>query len=217
MYKGMCECFSIPATSALPVFVEGDSDTLGQRVFSRRDFVGLKMEYAGKPVLMLGIHLKAGFLVAMKDSDGKNLPMFDQLSAADGLIRSEFFRFAQARKAREVIDGFLIENPNGEVVAAGDFNARDGDVPLRIVQGVLKGTDDSLGDAADWLPESERISFGGRKLVDHILLSSRMAGGIHGVRILSQGEKPAKDVSPTPTAIGSDHPPLVVEIEIKAV
>lgn len=54
------------------------------------------MEYARKPVLMLGIHLKAGFLVAMKDSNGKNLPMSDQLSAADGLIRSEFFRFALA-------------------------------------------------------------------------------------------------------------------------
>lgn len=29
MYKGKCECFSIPATSALPVFVKGDTDALG--------------------------------------------------------------------------------------------------------------------------------------------------------------------------------------------
>ena len=214
IYKGTCECFSIPATSALPVFVEGDADMLAQRIFSRRDFVGMNMEYAGRLMLMLGLHLKAGFLVAMKDSNGRNLPIYDQLSAADGLIRSEFFRFAQARKAREVIDRFLVENPDGDVVVAGDFNARDGDVLLRIVQGVLKGVDDSLADTADWLPGLERVSFGGRKLVDHILISSRMAAAICDVRILNQGEKPPKDVSPTPAAIGSDHPPLVVDLDI---
>lgn len=35
-------CESIPATSALPVFIEGDVDTIGPRIWSRRDFVHMK-------------------------------------------------------------------------------------------------------------------------------------------------------------------------------
>ena len=213
IYKKPGEWYTVPATTALPVFNKRDKDTVGPRVFSRRDFVCVQGTYLDAPLLMLGLHLKAGFLMGMKDAENKDMPMRDQVSAADGLIRSEFFRFAQAKQARTVIDAFLAENPQGNVVVAGDFNSRDGDVPLRIIQGVLKERDDVLANATDWLPEVERTSFGGRRLVDHILLSKSLATTIKNVQILNEGEKESKDIAPTPLAIKSDHPPIIVDVQ----
>ena len=212
MSKSDLDCFSVPATNSLPVFVEGDEDTLGPRVFSRRDFVAVRMEHAGKPLLMLGVHFKAGFLVSEKDGAGSDIPMKYQLAATDGLIRSEFFRFAQARAARQAIDLFLADNPDGEIVIAGDYNAREGDVLYRIVKGVLKEGENFLVNATDMLPENERVGVNGKKLIDHVMLSGNLAECVKSVRTLNEGAKESRDIPPIPLAVRSDHPAVVVEL-----
>jgi endonuclease/exonuclease/phosphatase family metal-dependent hydrolase len=212
LYRGEFSCSSVPAVSELPVFVQGDEDTLGPRIFSRRDFVRVQGEYAGKPLLLLGLHLKAGFLMPLNSLERNEFPIKGQLAAADGLIRSEAFRFAQAKAARQAADSFVQEHSDGQVVVAGDFNARESDAPYRIIQGVLKELPDALVSATDTLPESERVSLSGRSPVDHILLSRELAGRITSVRILNDGPREAKDVPPLATAVGSDHSPVLVEL-----
>ena len=49
-----CACTSIQAKSDhMPVFVEGDQDVIGPRIWSRRDFVFMKTIHEGKDINML--------------------------------------------------------------------------------------------------------------------------------------------------------------------
>jgi exonuclease III len=77
-----CVFESLPSFSPLPVFYEEDIDTLGARMFSRRDFISAKTTYGDNSLFLLGIHLKSNYAIAGKDPSGNNITMDSQISYA---------------------------------------------------------------------------------------------------------------------------------------
>jgi endonuclease/exonuclease/phosphatase family metal-dependent hydrolase len=218
LYKSQdCVCDSIPTTSAMPVFMEGDIDTLGPRIPSRRDFVKVTTTYKGNPLYLFGLHLKAKFLVPLKDSNKIDHAIETQVDAADAFIRSEMFTLAQARKMREVVDQALASDPKSAVIVAGDFNAVEKDASFRIVRGELKDRSDSLISLSGKIPRSDCFSFcrsNGEKIyIDHILFSKNLEPHAKSLQILNSGLSRHDYISPNRSFVESDHAPVVLELE----
>lgn len=206
---------SIPAISSLPVFVAGDVDTIGPRIWSRRDFVHLTTAYNGQPLHLLGIHIKSNFLMAEKTASGEDQPMESQAALADGLIRSELFRFAQAKKVREVIDGIFASEPEAYIVVGGDFNAEETNSVYRMIRGLNKKAPTTLAATNQDISPDQRFSLLGSDrnwLVDHLLVSQNLAGSVVNAEILTDKISDVKNVAPDPTLIASDHAPVVIEL-----
>lgn len=208
---------TIPAVSSLPVFVAGDSDILGSRIWPRRDFVHLETNFKGKTMHVLGVHIKSNFLMPQKSSDGTVLSMDDQISSADGLIRSEMFRYSQAKKLREVIDSLFSSDPKAMIVVAGDYNAEVNDSVYRIIKGVIADRPNSLFATSSRIDKNRRFSMAAAdskpsRLVDHILVSKNIESSIVGVQILNSDIRANNNTAPIPTSIASDHAPIVIEL-----
>ena len=217
LYKSKdCVCESIPATSSFPVFTEGDADTIGPRIWSRRDFVKITTDYKGKKLQMFGLHLKSRFFMRLKNKDKIDYPINSQIEAADALIRSDMFTFTQARKMREAIDEVFANNIAAQVLVAGDFNSSERDIPFRIIQGDMKDADDSLLTTIDQVPAEKRYSFvadSGKKLIDHILVSKNLRPHVISTNIINENLKHQVETAPIPSFIESDHAPLVIELD----
>ncbi len=210
-------CESIPAMTSLPVFIEGDTDVIGPRIWSRRDFVHMEMVWNGKKLHVVGVHIKANFLMPEKDVVGEAHPMKTQITAADGLIRSEVFRFSQAKKLRELIDTFFMADPDVLVIVGGDYNAEENYAVYRIIQGVINDAPDTLIEAGTKIEQEKRFSslsttLGRKRLLDHILISKNLEQYLSNVQILNENISSTKNVAPTPTLIGSDHAPVIIEL-----
>lgn len=203
---------SIPSVASIPVFVTGDKDTIGPRLWARRDFIYVKTSYEGKPLYLLGIHLKSNFAMPEQSEDRVAVSMDTQVGFADGMIRSELFRASQAKKARETIDQFFKEDPEAQVVVAGDFNTQSSNPIFRIIQGGIKKFPDSLISTAKLIPEAKRYSVlagEDKYLADHILLSKSLQPKIDSVEI--RNENLGKGES-TESRVESDHAAIVLEL-----
>jgi len=205
-------CDTIPAMTYLPVFVEGDADVLGSSMWSRRDFVYLRSTHRDKPLHVLGIHIKSNFLVALKNVDGEGYPIETQQDAADSIIRSELFRYSQAKKVREMIDGFFAEDPDAQVIVGGDFNAWESTTVYRIIKGVVKDRFDTLYTSAEHISPQKRYINPIGTLVDHILLSDNLKTTISQVQVFNEDIVEHKHTPDTIWYPGSDHPPVVVDL-----
>jgi exonuclease III len=211
-------CESIPAVTSLPVFIEGDTDTIGSRIWSRRDFVHMKTTWQGKKLHVVGVHIKANFLVPEKNTAGEVQSMTTQIATADGLIRSEVFRFSQAKKLRELIDTFFVADPNASVIVGGDFNAEENCAVYRIIRGVIEDSPDTLIESSLRVEQEKRFSslsttFGRMRLIDHILISKNLEPHLTDVQILNKNISSTKNVAPTPTLVGSDHAPIFINLK----
>lgn len=210
-------CKSIPVVAPLPVFIEGDNDTLGSRIWSRRDFVHLETEWNGKKLHAIGIHIKANFIMPEKSTNGEIRSMDTQIRAADGLIRSEVFRFSQAKRLRQLIDSLLVEDPEAYIVIGGDFNSEENYATFRIIQGVIKNAPDTLVEAGLDIEPEKRFSslsttLGRKRLLDHFLISKNLEPHVSNMRILNENIPTEKNVAPVPTLVGTDHAPVVMEL-----
>lgn len=211
-------CTSIPAVSSLPVFIKGDTDTLGLHMWSRRDFVHMETMWNSKKLHVINIHLKANFLMPEKTVEGEPLPMLTQITAADGLIRSEVFRFSQAKRVRELVDSLFANDQNATVLIGGDFNAEENYATFRIIQGVLPGAPDSLIEAGLDIESGRRFSslsttMGRKRLLDHILISKNLESHLQSVQILNENISADKNIAPIPTLVSTDHAPIIIELE----
>ena len=210
-------CESIPALTPLPVFVEGDTDVLGPRIWSRRDFVHMEMMWNGKKLHVVGVHVKANFLMPEKNTAGEARPIKTQITAADGLIRSEAFRFSQAKKLRELIDTFFATDPNASVIVGGDYNAEENYAVYRIIRGVINDAPDTLIEAGTKIEQEKRFSslsttLGRKRLLDHFLISKGLEQNLVSVQILNDNISENKNIAPNPDLVGSDHAPIVIEL-----
>jgi endonuclease/exonuclease/phosphatase family metal-dependent hydrolase len=211
-------CESIPALAPLPVFIEGDVDVMGSRIWSRRDFVHAEVTWHGEKLHVVDVHIKANFLMPEKNIVGEAHPMKTQVTAADGLIRSEVFRFSQAKKLRELIDTFFATDPNALVIVGGDLNAEENYAVFRIIQGVIKEAPDTLLEADSKIEREKRFSslsttLGRRRLLDHILISKNLETRLVNVQILNETISDNKNIAPNPTLVESDHAPVVIELK----
>ena len=210
-------CESIPALTSLPVFIEGDADVIGSRIWSRRDFVHMKTTWQGKKLHVIGIHIKANFLMPEKNSANVAKSMTTQITAADGLIRSEVFRFSQAKKLRELLDTFFADDPNASIIIAGDYNAEENYAVYRIIRGVINDAPDTLIEAGLNIEPEKRFSslsksLGRKRLLDHILISKNLEMYLGNIQILNDDISENKNIAPNPDMVGSDHAPVIIEL-----
>lgn len=210
-------CESIPALTSLPVFIEGDTDVIGSRIWSRRDFVHMETTWQNKKLHVVDAHIKANFLMPEKNTAGEYHLMKTQITAADGLIRSEVFRFSQAKRLRELIDSFFAAEPNASVVVGGDYNAEENYSVYRIIRGVINENPDTLVATSEKIEEEKRFSslttaLGRKRLLDHILISKNLEPRLANVQILNKNISDNKNIAPNPTMVGSDHAPVVIEL-----
>lgn len=210
-------CESIPALTTLPVFVEGDTDVLGSRIWSRRDFVHMEMMWNGKKIHIVNVHVKANFLMPEKNTANVSKLMTTQITAADGLIRSEVFRFSQAKKLRELIDTFFVTDPRASVIVGGDYNAEENYTVYRIIRGVINDASDTLIEAGTKIEQEKRFSslsttLGRKRLLDHFLISKSLEPHLADVQILNNNISENKNTAPNPALVGSDHAPVIIEL-----
>ncbi len=217
MYKSKdCICESIPTTTDFPVFAEGDTDSIGSRIYSRRAFVHLTTKYNDKPIHLFGLHLNARFFVHMQDKNKMPVEAKSQIEAADSLMRCEIFRFVQARKMRQVIDGLFLADKGAQIFVAGDFNSTIRETPFRTILGEFTTHDDSLVQLTSRIPIEKRYSFigdyDGKKLIDHVLISKNLDSSVKSFTILNADLVNHKNEWPKPSFVESDHAPLVLEL-----
>lgn len=179
----------------------------------------METTWNGKKLHVINIHLKANFLVPEKTVEGKPLPMPTQITAADGLIRSEVFRFSQAKRVRELVDSLFEANPDAYILIGGDFNAEENYATFRIIQGVLPGASDTLVEAGLDIEPARRFSslsttMGRKRLLDHFLLSKGLSSHLKNIQILNENisENINKTSAPTPTLVETDHAPVAMEL-----
>ncbi|MFZ4648346.1 MAG: endonuclease/exonuclease/phosphatase family protein [Patescibacteria group bacterium] len=215
LYKDSnAECQSVPAVAGLPVFIDGDIDVIGPRIYPRRDFAQLTTTYHGKKLHLISIHIKANFLMPKKNDTGDEMPMDTQISAADGRIRSEFFRMSQAKKVREMVDDFFVNDPDALVLVGGDFNAEEHSPILRIIGGEITEASDHLFSACQKVELEKRyssITKNRTRLLDHFLISKALVENIIKINILNDNLSDYEVIEPNPTAVMSDHAPIVIE------
>jgi exonuclease III len=189
-----CECFSVPTNTSLPVFDEEDEDVLGKRIWSRRDYVRVNTDYDGKPFSLMGVHIKARFMMYKGGSSfPESQESLTQVEAADATIRSEMFRLSQGKRIREEVDEIL--SPDTHVAVVGDFNTRRDTDLFKLIRGRLK---DKEGYLVDMLEHDG---------IDHVLVSQSLEGSVVEVK---RYEELVQESGPE--AIGSDHAPIVVTL-----
>jgi len=204
---------SIPSVASIPVFVTGDKDAIGPRLWARRDFAYVKTSYESKPLHLLGLHLKSNFAMPEQSLEGVAVPMDTQIGFADGMIRSELFRASQAKKAREMIDEFFKEDPDAQVIVAGDFNTQPSNPIFRMIQGGVNKFPDSLISTAKLIPEARRYSIvigEDKYLADHILVSKSLQQRIGSVAVRNESLRKGESGEPK---VESDHAAVVLELD----
>lgn len=113
-------------------------------------------------------------------------------------------RQAQAAEVKAFVDGILADDPDANVVVAGDLNEFEFVSPVETLA-------DSLTNLTDAIPEDERYSFifqGNSQQLDHILVSDSLAGDA-AVDIVHVNTEFAE----LPTR-ASDHDPVLARLTI---
>lgn len=210
-----CKVESIPAITEFPVLIEGDTDVLGSKLFSRRAYVSLETTYKDKPLHLFGLHLNSRFFIHLQGKDGNPLPTETQMQAADGLIRSEVFRSVQSRKMRQLIDEIFVKDKSAQIAVMGDFNSQKRETPFRVILGEFASRDDALVSADNIFPPEKEYSFIGEygpKIIDYILVSKPLQPSVKSFHIFNENLSHHSNKTPTPNFVESDHAPLVIEL-----
>jgi len=146
--------------------------------------VVIEQDRPGRPPLhVLNMHLRAPLAAFIA---GQKLDAFrwaGTASWAEGFFLAGLKRSGQALEARLIVDRILDEDPDAEIVVAGDFNAEEREVPTRILCAPVEDTGNpdlagrSLTALDHRLPRDRRytVLHGGRHLMlDHLLVSPRL-------------------------------------------
>jgi uncharacterized protein len=140
-------------------------------------------------------------------SKGGSAPLFGQIQPADQLQENPEVngdvdvRRAQAQSVKTFVDGITAENPDANVVVAGDLNDFEFISPLTTLER-------SLTNLTNTLPENERYSYifqGNSQSLDHILVSNNLS---------DRSEFDAVHVNSEFADQASDHDPLLARITL---
>lgn len=146
----------------------------------------------GRRLTVINLHLRAPLAVTVP---GQKLAPFVWKSVggwAEGYFLSAVRRGSQALELRLLIDLMLAEDPQRLVVVAGDFNAEDHEVALKIAVGAEEDTGNGALSAQSLvvldraLPADRRWSVlhhGRPQMLDHILASRAMYGYFRAIEV----------------------------------
>ena len=175
----------------------------------------------GRPLHVVNLHLRApraAPIPGCKDSAS----VWNSVDGwAEGFFVAAIKRLGQALELRRLADRIFREDPAALIAVAGDFNAEDHEVPLRIAV----GSEDDTGNGAlagfmlvpvDRMIAQDRrytVTHHGRPLMlDHILVSRTLLGALRQVEVHNEV---LFDELIGPSRItgapGSFHAPLIAE------
>jgi endonuclease/exonuclease/phosphatase family metal-dependent hydrolase len=224
----------VPTDLPFPVFVEGDTPPYAGRLSAKRAVVEATVALPdGSSLVVLVVHFKSQLPGLMLRSDGSAMPFTDHRSVAEGLIRSQVTRLAEALALRAVVDEHLDRDPNVQLAVVGDFNDHANSLVVRTVAGdvamsaraerlaAMRGTDDrgfahrALFACAQAVPPQTRhtVFFKGEvEQIDHVLVTEALWTRFQSATILNEflGEQMAALTESSEGAVESDHAPIRV-------
>jgi endonuclease/exonuclease/phosphatase family metal-dependent hydrolase len=198
-----------------PVFQQGDPAPFGDRIPLRRGVVHARIDGGDLgEIELLVAHLKSGRPRLLRTPEGEFVPAVTGHARAESLIRSVVWRAAEGLYLRRLVDELFAKEEAARVFALGDFNDVAGSLVLRVVEG--EGEKRLVSVAAGVAPERRfsAIHGGTPVQIDHILVSTALAGRVHEARFLNEKLRDHGPYieEPGPASIDSDHAPLVVEL-----
>ena len=140
---------------------------------------------------------------------------------AEGFFIASLKRNAQALELRFGIDQILDADPHRMIALAGDLNARDGEVPLKILIAAEDNTGNAELAARSLVPVERSLSsdrrfsvihHGRPQALDHILVTRALLARFKSVEIHNEAlVDEAAGASDSEDTLGSFHAPMVAE------
>lgn len=181
----------VHATRALPFprFYETDPEPYPSRIMLRRGVVHARVEATGLgEVDVVTAHFKSNRGAPLRAADGSELEDRSPSGRGEAALRSLIQRAAEALFVRGVVDDVLRWSPDHAICVLGDLNDVADSMPVRIVRGLGEGDAGVLHACAELVPSERRFSClhgGGRSLIDHVLVSSRLRRALVGAEIFN--------------------------------
>ncbi|HAU29293.1 MAG TPA: endonuclease [Rhodospirillaceae bacterium] len=190
-----------------------------------RPVLHVEFEIGGRQVHLINIHLRASLAAFIPGQKVGPVAWQRVSSWAEGFYLASIKRAGQALEVRFLIDRIFDADPEAFIIVAGDFNADDGEVPLRIVRGDEEDTRN--GKLAGRMmvpidrnvPQGQRFSVihaGRAMMLDHILVSRPLLGWFRKAEIHNEalGDEviAASEIEQSPESF---HAPLVAEFEVQ--
>ncbi|MCK6451555.1 MAG: endonuclease/exonuclease/phosphatase family protein [Alphaproteobacteria bacterium] len=182
-------------------------DAVQRMTYRRAGSAGLRIEW-DRPILqtehavgaqvlhVLNLHLRAPLASSVPGGKSSASRWLRSAAWAEGFFVSAVKRSGQALEARLAADAIFDRDPGALVVVAGDLNADSFEMPMRLLQAPAEEAGNpalagrALTAVEQSVPADKRftaIHAGRRMLVDHILVSARLAELCRDVRILNAG------------------------------
>ena len=145
---------------------------------------------------------------------------------AEGFFVASLKRNAQALELRLAIDQLLDADPHRMIALAGDLNARDGEVPLKILLAAEDDTGNAELAARSLVPVERSLSsdrrfsvihHGRPQALDHILVTRALLAHFKSAEIHNEAlVDEAGGASDSEDTLGSFHAPMVTEFAFEA-
>jgi len=220
---------------ALLASLQADDDPAKKTVKMGRGALAVQVEpVPGAPVVVVSCHLKSKLITFPPGPGGR--PRFnprDEGERARYAAYALFRRAAEAVTVRALADDLLDgEGRTRALVVLGDLNDEPAAATTQLFNGPAgselgtggfdrpdKGDAWRLWNLAPKIPEKERFSrvYRGRgELIDHLLVSNALLGRVGEVHTIDQTNLPSvtEDPSERRSARGSDHAPVVVQVNL---
>ncbi len=146
--------------------------------------------YKGRPLTVLGVHLKSSGPMSVRDSNGVKLESNSHLRVAQGRFRTGIQKLAQAYFLRAYADRiFQAHGSEAQLVIAGDFNDYEFSLLHHIIQGDAKyfGGPGLLSSTVSMISEESRFTHikdtGAKRFIDGVLLSESLKNSVISVAV----------------------------------
>lgn len=209
------EARSLSDITSLPVLKEGDAESLSTSMVPYRNFVYLKTEYGGKPLTVIGVHIKTTLGIPLRGNDGSKKDIMSQHDAGEAIARALYYRSAQALRLRELVDAEFALDQHAQIIVLGDFNAPENTELMRIIAGDRRFPDTQLTNLSETVEKAKRYSFAGykeKRQIDHILISPNLVRNVLKFEILNEHLED-QTIFPDIVYTASDHAPLVLTLK----
>jgi endonuclease/exonuclease/phosphatase family metal-dependent hydrolase len=174
---------------------------------------------AGTALHVVNVHLRAPRAVPIPDRTGRT-SVASSRAWAEGQFIAAQKREGQALETRLFIERLFDLEPNALIAVCGDLNSEEHDVPARLLQGfpdegAAEMSHRELTPLTARVEEGRRFSVvhaGRRVLLDHILVSKRLAACCTNVMIENEGLQ--DEVKAEEPILGSLHAPVIASFDL---
>jgi endonuclease/exonuclease/phosphatase family metal-dependent hydrolase len=175
---------------------------------------------------VVNAHLRAPRAAAIPGQKTSSTAWASTSEWAEGFFVAGLKRNAQALELRLAIDQILDADPHRMIALAGDLNARDGEVPPKILLAAEDDTGNAELAARSLVPVERSLSkdrrlsvihHGRPQALDHILVTRALLAHFKSVEIHNEAlVDKAAGASDSEDTLGSFHAPMVAEFAFEA-